>query len=397
MLTRRIIPFLAATGVIYAIFSTILGAKTSEPSKPMLEPHPRPSRERMLAGSGIIEARRENIPIGVNVPGVVVEVFVKKGNHVKLGDPLFRVDDRELRGQMEVKEAQLVSALAQYDRLKAAPRPEDVPPVEASVEEAQAKLEDAEISMKRTQQLHHRSAASASDLDKDRCNYYAAKAALVRTQAELKRLKKGTWQADLDVSQAAVKLARSEVNTTKILLDRLTVKAPIEGDVLQLNVRLGQFAAMTWNEPMIVLGDINRLHVRVDIDENDVSLFDKNARAMAYFKGRSHGRFPLKLEYIEPYMVPKQSLTGTTSERVDTRVLRVVYSLPDGCRTDVYVGQQMDVYIKVPSERWNTSLDAAGRPSDPFAAASEITATEASSARKKDGGLLSSEPSQTPF
>lgn len=373
MLTRRLIPILAAIGIAYSIISTVTGAKPPEPAKPVLEPHPRPSKERMLAGSGIIEARRENIPIGVNVPGVVVEVFVKKGDHVKTGDPLFRVDDRELRGQVSIKEAQLESAQAQFHRLKAAPRPEDIPPAEAAVEESQAKLNDAEASMKRTQQLHNRYAAPLSDLDKERFAYLAAKAALTRARAELDRVKKGTWQEDLNVAQVAIKLARGELDSSKVLLDRLTVRAPIEGDVLQLNIRPGQFAAMTWNEPMIVLGDINRLHVRVDIDENDVTLFDKHSKAMAYFKGRSHSQFALKFEYVEPYMIPKQSLTGASSERVDTRVLRVVYSLPNDCRTDVYVGQQMDVYIKVPPERWDALFDAVGRPADPFATSSEST------------------------
>lgn len=367
MFTRRLIPLVAFAGVIYSIVSVVLGAKTPEPSKPVISPHARPVKERMLAGSGLVESRKENIPIGVSVPGVVVDVFVKKGDRVKQGDPLFLVDDREVRGQLGVKEAQLEAAQAQLHKLEAAPRAEDLPPLEAAVEEAQARLNDAEIALGRTQKLHNRSAVTASDLDKDRFNYQAAKAGLARAQAELDRTKKGAWTEDVDIAKVAVKLARSEVESCKLLLDRHTVRAPIQGDVLQLNLRPGQFAATTWNEPMIVLGDVNRLHVRVDIDENDVPLFDKGSESAAYLKGRSHGRYTLKFEYIEPYMVPKQSLTGAASERVDTRVLRVVYSLPDGCQDDIYVGQQMDVYIRVPKERWDASFDAVGRPADPFA------------------------------
>ncbi|MDG3008215.1 HlyD family secretion protein [Paludisphaera mucosa] len=370
MFTRRIIPLVALAGVVYSIVSVVLGAKTPEPSKPVIEPHARPVKERMLAGSGLVEARKENIPIGASIPGVVVEVFVKKGDRVKRGDPLFLVDDREIRGQMGVKEAQLESARAQLHKLEAAPRPEDLPPLEAAVEEARARLDDAEIALGRTQKLSNRNAVTPSDLDKDRFAYQAAKAALARSQAELDRTKKGAWREDLDIAEAAVKLAQSELQSCRLILDRHTVRAPIGGDVLQLNIRPGQFAATNWNEPMIVLGDVDRLHVRVDVDENDVPLFDEGSAATAYLKGRSHGRYALKLEYVEPYMIPKQSLTGSASERVDTRVLRVVYSLPDGCRGSVHVGQQMDVYIKVPKERWDASFDAVGRPADPFADAS---------------------------
>ncbi|WP_165067352.1 HlyD family secretion protein [Paludisphaera rhizosphaerae] len=386
MLTRRIIPILAIAGVVYSIVSTVMGAKSPEPSKPVIQPHPRPAKERMLAGSGLVESRRENIPIGASIPGVVIQVHVKKGDHVKQGDPLFLVDDREVRGQIGVKQAQLESACAQLHKLQAAPRPEDLPPLEAAVEEAQAKLDDAETALGRTRQLFSRQAVPSSDLDKDKFAYYAAKASLDRAIAELERVKKGSWQEDVDVSKVAVKLAQSELDSCKLLLDRHTVRAPIDGDVLQLNVRPGQFAATNWNEPMIVLGDVNRLHVRVDIDENDVPLFDHASMAAAYLKGRSHGRLALKFEYVEPYMIPKQSLTGATSERVDTRVLRVVYSLPDGCQDRVYVGQQMDVYIKVPKDRWDAAFDAVGRPEDPFGDAPKPTPAPAVPATEKVGG-----------
>jgi HlyD family secretion protein len=136
------------------------------------------------------------------------------------------------------------------------------------------------------------------------------------------------------------------VNTVKIELQRLTVRAPMEGEILQLNVRLGQFAALTWKEPMIVLGDSRRLHVRVDIDEHYLPSFAKGAPGWATLKGRPEIRFPLNFVYVEPYVIPKQSLTGASSERVDTRVLQVIYELPDDRVIDVHIGQQMDVYLK---------------------------------------------------
>ena len=63
----------------------------------------------------------------------------------------------------------------------------------------------------------------------------------------------------------------------------------MDGEVLQLNVRLGQFAALTWKEPMIVLGDSKRLHVRVDIDENDLPYFSKGRRGGRHPQGAPPG------------------------------------------------------------------------------------------------------------
>ena len=56
----------------------------------------------------------------------------------------------------------------------------------------------------------------------------------------------------------------------KINLERLVVRALVDGEVLQVHVRPGQYAGLVWNEPLIVLGDIHELHVRVDIDEQDL-------------------------------------------------------------------------------------------------------------------------------
>jgi multidrug resistance efflux pump len=375
MFTKYGLPLLAVAGVTFAIYTVVQGAIPKPPSRPVAEPSTRPDPIRMISGAGLVEARRENIPIGINVPGVVIEVFVKKGDHVKKDAPLFRVDDREFKAQLRVREAELASAEAQYHKLKAAPRPEDVPPAEAAAEEARAKLNDCEAAMGRTERLYNRQMAPASDYDKDRFAYYAAKASLARALAELERIKRGTWKEDLEIAKAAVEMARSQVESIKINIERLTVRAPSDGEVLQLNVRLGQFAALAWREPMIVLGDVKRLHVRVDIDENDVPLFDKNAEAVAFLKGRSKGKFPLKVEYVEPYMIPKQSLTGANSDRVDTRVLQVVYALPDERPVDVYVGQQMDVFMKASTSRIANELDAYGKPADPFGSDPDLKAT----------------------
>ncbi len=96
---------------------------------------------------------------------------------------------------------------------------------------------------------------------------------------------------------------------------------------------------------MVVLGDVNRLHVRVDIDENDLPRFLKTAKAQAHLKGRPEPQFHLDFVKVEPYVIPKKSLTGDNSERVDTRVLQVIYALPDHRTTKLYVGQQMDVFL----------------------------------------------------
>ncbi|WP_435010652.1 HlyD family secretion protein [Tundrisphaera lichenicola] len=364
MLKKMILPLIAIGGFAFAVFTVVKAREIPPPAKPLVSPPTQPNYRRTIAGSGIIEARLENIPVGSPVPGVVWEVYVKVNDKIKKGDPLFRLDERELRAELEVREANLASAIASYKRLEAAPQVGDIATAEATVEEMKAKVNDAEAAAGRSDRLYQRQMGTASDYDRDRYAFQAAKAGMAKAMADLNRIKI-TWEADKQVAQAAVAMADSQVKSTKIQLDRLVVRALTDGEILQVNVRPGQFAAAIWNQALVVIGDSNELHVRVDIDENDVPLFDPKARAIATLKGRPGVRFDLVPYKVEPYVIPKKSLTGENSERVDTRVLQVVYALPKDSPIPLYIGQQMDAYLeaRVPE---GVSLDTDLRRVSPF-------------------------------
>ncbi len=365
MITKYALPMFAVLGLGFAIYTVVLGQQTPPPSKPLISPPQRPEEFRSIAGAGIVEAQERNIPIGAQTPGVVTDVFVKVGDKVEKGTPLFRIDDRSLKAQLRIQEARLESSLASLRRLEAAPRPEDIPPAIAAVDEARARLANAEITAKRTTSLLERGVGAPSDYDRDRYAASEARAALAKAEADLYRLKKGTWEEEIRIAKAAVEEARAQLESTKVDLDRLTVRALTDGQILQVNVLPGQFAALAWNEPLIVLGDVQKLHVRVDIDEQDLPLFHPGARAVATLKGRPGVRFNLKFVRVEPYVIPKKSLTGDNSERVDTRVLQVIYALPDDRPLTVYVGQQMDVYLES-AKPLGIALDANPNAPKPF-------------------------------
>jgi hypothetical protein len=117
--------------------------------------------------------------------------------------------------------------------------------------------------------------------------------------------------------------------------------------VLQVNVREGEFVGAPPSQALVVLGDCHkRVHVRVDIDEHDIPRFKKEAPAQASLRGTPQVKYPLKYLRVEPYVIPKKSLTGDNTERVDTRVLQVIYEL-DTTDRPIYVGQQLDVFINV--------------------------------------------------
>ena len=103
-------------------------------------------------------------------------------------------------------------------------------------------------------------------------------------------------------------------------------------------------ATATGEPPLILLGGVTPLHVRVDVDENDAWRVRTGAKAVGYLRGNMKITTPLTFVRFEPYVVPKKSLTGDSTERVDTRVLQVIFSFTRG-ELPIFVGQQMDIFI----------------------------------------------------
>jgi multidrug resistance efflux pump len=345
MIRKYVLPILSVLGALFAVWMALQAAKPVPPSKPIAEP-PRPAYENKISGAGMIEASTRNIAVGTPVSAIVAKVLVKVGNRVKAGDSLFVLEDRRQRSDLWVREAALQEARTRLARLKEVPRPEELPPAYARVKEAEATLEDLKVQLQIVESVTDRRAISVEDLNKRRFAVNVAEARLAQAKADLSLLEAGTWRPDLEVAQAAVSRAESEVQAARVEIERLTVNAPVAGEVLQVNIRPGEFAQSgVLAQPLILLGDLDKLHVRVDIDENDAWRFQPSSPAMAFVRGNPKLRTGLTFEYVEPYVVPKRSLTGESSERVDTRVMQVIYSFKRA-NLPVYPGQLMDVFIE---------------------------------------------------
>ena len=282
MIRILLLPLLALGGAAFAILTVAAGSQPAPIGKPVADPS-RPPFETYIAGSGILEAMDRNVAIGAPLARLVLEVSVKVGDDVDAGAPLFRLDDRDARAEFAVRKAAAGASKAQLDRLKSA----------------------------------------------------------------LLLLKAGSWKADIQVAEADLASAEAQMAQTETEISRLTVRAPAKGSILQVNVRAGEFApAGALQNPLMLFGPLERFHLRVDVDENDAWRFKKDAAAVAFVRGNRDLKTELKFERVEPYVIPKRSLTGDSTERVDTRVMQAVYSF-DRHKLPVYVGQQMDVFIEV--------------------------------------------------
>ncbi len=297
MMRKYILPALSVVGLGIAVFTVVTGSRATVPAPAVADPAQPPYRT-FVAGSGIIEASTENIAIGTQLPGIVLKIYVQIGSRVKAGDPLFTIDDRAQRAEMTTRQA--------------------------AVQVADAQLADSRNQLALADSITDKRAMSVEERDKRRYAVQKAEAQLVQARAELTSI-----QTDLD---------------------RLTVRASVDGQILQLKVHPGEFAPTgVLATPLILLGNVDKLSVRVDVDENDAWRVRAGARATGNLRGNKDIKAPLEFVRFEPFVVPKKSLTGDSSERVDTRVLQVIFGFERG-DLPIYVGQQMDVFIDAPEQ-----------------------------------------------
>jgi len=306
MIRKRLSVWLAVAGVLFTVV-TVWGARRKQtPPAPLIAP-PQNPYQGTVAAAGIIEAVNENVRIAPPLAGLVTKVYVAVGEQVKAGAPLFQLDDRELRAQLSTRETV-------------------IPSEQAKVAEQRIRVKDLEEQHGRLQAVHDRRAVSEDDLKRSWYALEMARRAVIRAEADLEH-------------------AIAQRDETRTLLDRLAVRAPRTGAVLQVNVRAGEYAKLDAAEPLMLLGATQELQIRADVDEVNAPLVKAGSPAVAYLKGDTAKAIGLRFARIEPFILPKKSLTGDNSERVDTRVLQVIYRF-DPPAFPVYVGQQVDVFIQ---------------------------------------------------
>jgi HlyD family secretion protein len=303
----KLLPWIAIAVAIVAAFAVVAMQPRHMTTTPPAAP-PASEFRHTVAAVGLTESSSENIRIGSHLSGIVDEVLVRAGDDVKTGSPLFRLETRHLR-------ASLADASAALDVAR------------AGVGIAEASLGDAKEQLTLVLAVHDKRAVSEDDVQR-------------RTFAV------ATAEAKLAQARAAVKAAVTARDRVQVEIDRSTVRSPIAGTILKVNAHAGEFAsAGALAEPLVVVGTIRPLYLRVDIDEHEAARVNPQAPAMAALRGDASIRSPLRFVRVEPLVIPKHSLTGDSAERVDTRVLQVLYEVerPD---PRFFVGQQMDVFIE---------------------------------------------------
>jgi multidrug efflux pump subunit AcrA (membrane-fusion protein) len=311
-LPRHILPFVGLAALILAV----IAVATTQPDRQMTAPSktpatvPQAQAGRTVSGAGIIEPSSELIEVGAQRAGTVTRVLVAPGDRVSRGQLLFTVDARDAQASLEERTA--------------------------SVGLARERVDQAEVELASAQRLYSLY-ANVSD-----------PRAVAEQQVIDRRNARDSARARLEVARAELRQAQAQAAGARTTLGLLEVRAPRSATVLQVNTRAGQYAnagpGPGNQDPLIVLGETNPLHVRIDIDENEIERVAFGEAAMVSPRGNAARRIKAAFVRAEPLVTPKRSLTNSSQERVDVRVLQIVYALPAEA-AGFFVGQQVDAYV----------------------------------------------------
>lgn len=331
----------------------VMTVTAREPELPVPEAvldAPRNPFNDSVVGVGTVEPCSENVAVGTHSPGIVETVYVKVGEKIHKGDPLFLIDDRKVSAEIQTHQAMLAAANAKLLRLESLPRPEEIPGAKAEVVEAQAHVDSENDLFDRAQHLFSTRSIGQEELVHRRTALAAANAHLDQANASLNLLLAGSWEADKKIARAEIAEAKAKLDQLQTDRELLCARAPFDAEILQVNIRRGEFVANDSAHALLILGDTKHLHLRINIDETDIPRYKPGKPGVGMVRGDANCQYPLEFVRVEPYVMPKTSLTGSNRERVDTRVLQVVYRLGKGNNlAPVYVGQQMDAFFPTSS------------------------------------------------
>jgi HlyD family secretion protein len=356
---NKVLFSLSVVGIIIGIVSAYLYGIEKKPQPPVFNPASNPYAKGIYA-NGIIESYQTNganVNIYPEVPGVVTRILVSEGQTVHQGTPLLIMDDSVQRATAEQQKSQAEAALALLEELRAQPRKENLEVAKAQVEFASASLKSAQDQLdkqRKSYELDPRSVSKdALDNAENAVKVARANLEVVRKQYEL--TKAGAWVYDIRNQENQYNSLSKAYTASSALLAKYVIKAPLDGVLLSINAAVGSYISTqgaydTYTQgfnPVLVMGSPQTyIGVRCYIDEILVHRLPQASRmeAKMFIRGTDIS-IPLEYVRVQPYVSPKIQLSSQRTERVDVRVLPVIFRFENPKNISLYPGQLVDVYI----------------------------------------------------
>jgi HlyD family secretion protein len=316
----------------------------TNPIKPALwglSPDGPREKQWQAVAPGRVEPCSGQIKVATAAIGVVDKVLVKANDKVFAGEPLIHLADEELRARLAAAEAQVSMRERVRDERSATGSAKTRRKAEDAVADAERAVYDARSVVDRVATKARAKGGPDADLT-------AARLALTRAQNDLSTRQLELRALDDDplptATEGQLSVARSEYAVARAALDKMTVRAPIDGTVLQINVRVGELVSAASPQPPLQLADLSALCVRAELDERDIASVKISqtvtVRAAAFPGREFEGTVASIAPLVEPGHLEQQGSRGQT----DADVVQVMVGLTGS--GELTLGMKADVYFR---------------------------------------------------
>lgn len=350
---------LAMVGLAAGLVAAYLMGEQHRPAPPLFAPAANPFSAGLYA-NGIIESRQDagqNTSLYPEVGATVRAVRVREGAQVKAGDVVLELDDSVQSATTEQLRLQAEAAGSTLAMLKAQPRPEQLEVFRAQLDLARANLRTLDAQYRKLARAYAADAGAVSReaLDTAANQARAARANVDVAQRQYALTRAGAWRYDIEAQERQFRALTHAYESARALLGKYALTAPMDGTVLAINAGPGAYVspqgvyspytgAQAPAATMTARQD--ELAVRCYIDEVLIHRLPagKTMRAQMSVRGTDL-RVPLAFDHVQPFVIPKLQLSDQRQERVDLRVLPVVFRFRPPAGARLYPGQLVDVYI----------------------------------------------------
>jgi HlyD family secretion protein len=228
----------------------------------------------VLNATGYIVAAHK-IELAAKVVGKVSWIGVDKGDRVKEGQMLVRLEDDEYQAYMRQARGQLVNLQAKLDEARHGSRPEEIAQALANLNSAKADLDNAKVSLDRARGTVREGLGSQQALDDAQGRYDSAVHRVNSLQKAYELVRLGPRQEEIDSLVGQVEQAKGALAYAETNLANTVIRAPVTGTILERAVEKGEFVTTSFvgdrgaKGYVVSIADLNDLEVELDISQND--------------------------------------------------------------------------------------------------------------------------------
>jgi multidrug resistance efflux pump len=225
----------------------------------------------VITAAGRVEGGSDVLSPGTSMTGTIAALLVKAGDHVQPGQHLVRVECSNVERELEARKSDLAAAEAAKLRTLHGPRPEEISVGVANVNLAEARLQEAEKALQRTQQLREGVTVTRVQIDQALRDARMDAALLDEVRAKLALLKAGSREENITEARSRRDAAKARVQEAEARLGYCSVDAPTGGIVLSTNVSPGQLVSTLVPVALLTMVDDSKRRVRAFVDQGEIS------------------------------------------------------------------------------------------------------------------------------